>query len=330
MKNLPLLTRWFRSFFYELTSFFVLTVLLVIALVGLGSGAILPISLLLFLGLLSIMEYVAKSEIRRTNKMLRTDFQVVPNWFSAPFFSWDGFKERVTSPRSWMALAYIFIAFGWSAVGFVVAVALFVGILILLISLGVIAFVNFSKSFQIRDNIDSLNGNFHFKSPILEFSFNNNGDVGKLAWSLQSWPAILFSAILIMLAIWLIPRIARESAKLVEKLLSGTALPTIEYEFKKRFAGKKISERQVREAMRSEPVREELSELSNREREILALMAQGKTNAGIAKTLYLTEGSVEKHISNILSKLDIHGGADTHRRVIAVLKYLRISPTEKD
>ena len=76
---------------------------------------------------------------------------------------------------------------------------------------------------------------------------------------------------------------------------------------------------------RSEAIREELSELSNREREILALMAQGKTNAGIAKTLFITEGSVEKHISNILNKLEIHGGDDTHRRVAAVLRYLRIN-----
>jgi DNA-binding NarL/FixJ family response regulator len=51
-------------------------------------------------------------------------------------------------------------------------------------------------------------------------------------------------------------------------------------------------------------------------------MAQGKSNAGIAKTLYITEGSVEKHVSNILSKLGLTTEAENHRRVLAVLKYL--------
>lgn len=53
-------------------------------------------------------------------------------------------------------------------------------------------------------------------------------------------------------------------------------------------------------------------------------MAQGKSNAGIAKSLYITEGSVEKHISSILSKLELNAEADSHRRVLAVLKYLGI------
>jgi DNA-binding NarL/FixJ family response regulator len=80
--------------------------------------------------------------------------------------------------------------------------------------------------------------------------------------------------------------------------------------------------------MQSQELSKDLKELSNREREILALMAQGKTNAGIAKTLYITEGSVEKHISNILNKLGIDGGDDTHRRVAAVLKYLGLAPSD--
>ena len=53
-------------------------------------------------------------------------------------------------------------------------------------------------------------------------------------------------------------------------------------------------------------------------------MAQGKSNAGIAKALYITEGSVEKHISNILLKLGLSVEVESHRRVLAVLKYLGI------
>lgn len=53
-------------------------------------------------------------------------------------------------------------------------------------------------------------------------------------------------------------------------------------------------------------------------------MAQGKSNAGIAKALYITEGSVEKHISSILLKLGLPVEEENHRRVLAVLKYLGI------
>ena len=51
-------------------------------------------------------------------------------------------------------------------------------------------------------------------------------------------------------------------------------------------------------------------------------MAEGRTNAGIAKQLWLTEKTVETHVGSILGKLDLHGG-DDHRRVLAVLAYLR-------
>ena len=65
-----------------------------------------------------------------------------------------------------------------------------------------------------------------------------------------------------------------------------------------------------------------LSELTPREREVLAAMAEGRTNAGIAELLSITEGAAEKHISNIFSKLDLPGTVDGHRRVLAVLAYL--------
>jgi DNA-binding NarL/FixJ family response regulator len=116
-------------------------------------------------------------------------------------------------------------------------------------------------------------------------------------------------------------------AAMTEGLLSGTFLPKVEEQLTTLRSRKKISERDIREAMNQESLQPQLSELSNREREILALMAQGKSNAGIAKALYITEGSVEKHISNILSKLELKPGDDNHRRVLAVLTYLGINPT---
>ncbi|HEX2073096.1 MAG TPA: response regulator transcription factor [Geodermatophilus sp.] len=65
-----------------------------------------------------------------------------------------------------------------------------------------------------------------------------------------------------------------------------------------------------------------IDDLSEREREVLALMAEGRSNRAIADRLVITERTVEKHVTNILDKLRIPAGQDDHRRVLAVLAYL--------
>ncbi len=66
-----------------------------------------------------------------------------------------------------------------------------------------------------------------------------------------------------------------------------------------------------------------LSELTPRELEVLELMAEGRSNAGIARALVLTVGAVEKHIANIFGKLGLAQSGSDHRRVLAVLAYLK-------
>jgi DNA-binding NarL/FixJ family response regulator len=67
--------------------------------------------------------------------------------------------------------------------------------------------------------------------------------------------------------------------------------------------------------------------LTPRESEVLALMAEGRTNLGIARRLWLTERTVESHVSSIMTKLGLASGDDDHRRVLAVLAYLETTAT---
>jgi serine/threonine-protein kinase PknK len=66
-----------------------------------------------------------------------------------------------------------------------------------------------------------------------------------------------------------------------------------------------------------------LAPLSDREREVLAMMAEGRSNAGIARRLWVTEGTVEKHVRSILQKLNLLETDEDHRRVLAVLTFLQ-------
>jgi serine/threonine-protein kinase PknK len=78
----------------------------------------------------------------------------------------------------------------------------------------------------------------------------------------------------------------------------------------------------VQELVAAHRRRDPLDVLSPREREVLGLMAEGRSNAGVARQLWVTEGTVEKHVRSILTKLDLPETDETHRRVLAVLTFL--------
>ena len=78
----------------------------------------------------------------------------------------------------------------------------------------------------------------------------------------------------------------------------------------------------VQELVAARRVEDPLDVLSPREREVLSLMAEGRSNAGIAHQLWITEGTVEKHVHSILNKLRLPATVDDQRRVLAVITYL--------
>jgi DNA-binding NarL/FixJ family response regulator len=78
----------------------------------------------------------------------------------------------------------------------------------------------------------------------------------------------------------------------------------------------------VQELVSARRRKDPLAALSEREREVLGLMAEGRSNAGIARRLWVTEGTVEKHVRSILAKLSLPETEDDHRRVLAVIAFL--------
>jgi DNA-binding NarL/FixJ family response regulator len=78
----------------------------------------------------------------------------------------------------------------------------------------------------------------------------------------------------------------------------------------------------VQELVSARRPNDPLAVLTPREREVLALMAEGRSNAGIARRLWVTEGTVEKHVRSVMSKLDLYETEEDHRRVLAVIAFL--------
>jgi DNA-binding NarL/FixJ family response regulator len=94
-------------------------------------------------------------------------------------------------------------------------------------------------------------------------------------------------------------------------------------------AGGSVLDPKIVEGLVNRRAREERSpikHLTEREREVLSLMAEGKNNAGIARSLFLTERAIEKHINSLFHKLGLSAEPDIHRRVMAVLTLLRERP----
>jgi len=86
--------------------------------------------------------------------------------------------------------------------------------------------------------------------------------------------------------------------------------------------GTVLDSRLVVELLEQRRQTDPLEAITPREREVLALMAEGRSNDGIAKTLWVTKGAVEKHIKSIFGKLDLPTTTDDHRRVLAVVTFL--------
>lgn len=288
------------------------------------SVSFVPPFAVVILVILHAMQGVAWFEVKRVNFFLHQSIRVVDQWFSYPFFSLKGAKERLLSSRSWLTMVYAVVSFFIGVIGFSLSfttLATFVSALAVPIG----AIVAWSGGNMVVSNdADSF----------VEFNESGQFVIGGPLFGLPMPVAITLGTVaLIALTafggtlVWLLGLL---QAHLVNGFLSNGYLPTLQRLIQKTTRKLRVNESEVRDALNKKESRESLFELSPREREVLGLMAQGKSNAGIAATLFITEGSVEKHVSNILAKMKLPQNVDHHRRVLAVLEYLGIEPGEQE
>ena len=329
-KFLSLTIRRIREIAFIVISFPVAIAYFVYGSFGIGLAFAFPIALIAAPIFLSSMEYFAKYEIKRINAMLKTSLQPKQQWFTTEFFSWPGFRERVFSLKAWSAVLYIFIFFGLALYTFVALVVSAAAISAAVIGLGVFTLSSFSHTFNFNDNGDIYRGNISYISESHQFKmiFGGTSDSAFINWNLGNIWSLIIGVVIVILAAYSLPRNARFIVSQADGLLAGGYWQTIESKFKSEIRKHKKQSSEVEMAISSPANVEKLKTLSAREREILELMATGKSNAGIARELYITEASVEKHVSNILYKLDLPVSADSNRRILAVLKYLDLNNPE--
>jgi len=244
--NNPLSRAWnftarrFLELIYLITSFPIILTIFVIVTTALSSSFLIPFSILIILGLLASMEYMAKFEIKRANYFLKSEIQSTPKtWFTTKFFSWEGAKERAISGRSWLAVAYVFVAFFLSILGFVFGVLALSSIFILLVTLGVIVLHPTSGVINIhqRDFFGNMVVNFdnhNLKINFLGFDIHNQPLNGHLTWTYTSPLFTALSVLLIIAAVAMVPLIAKWQKRLVLRFLSDRSFAEIYYQSDRR------------------------------------------------------------------------------------------------
>ncbi len=239
-KGLQFISRRFLELVYLISSFPIILTLFVLVTTALSTSFIIPFSILIILGLLAAMEIMATFEISRSNWLLKTDIQRSQNaWFTTKFFSWEGAKERAISGRSWLAIAYVFLAFGLSILGFVVAVLALSSVFCLLATLGLIAFHPSSGTLNIHQS--GFNGNLvanldsnHLQLHFLGFDIHDGPMNGNITWTYTSPLFTFLSIILIIVAVAMVPLIAKWQRQLVVRFLSDRSFAEIYYKSDRR------------------------------------------------------------------------------------------------
>ena len=194
-------------------------------------GGFLPFMLLLLLVLLTAAEYFVEFEIRRTNKIMNADIeQPVRPWYSTPFWSWDGAKQRLTSSKAWFAIAYVLAAIFFSSIGVTILIFFWLSIAVLIFALGLITPANWSWVFNLNEQEAAGKLTFLIDPSKVQFTFNGTQSIdseipNQMTWGYTSGWTIAACLLFILLNIFVIPVLAKQMRDVVTNLLGASALP---------------------------------------------------------------------------------------------------------
>ena len=194
-------------------------------------GGFLPFMLLLLLALLTAAEYFVEFEIRRTNKIMNAGIeQPVRPWYSTPFWSWDGAKQRITSSKAWFAIAYVFAAIFFSSIGVAILVFFWISVAVLIFALGFITPSNWSWVYNLNESEAVGKLSFYVNSDKVQATFTGTQSIdseipSKITWSYNSGWTVSLCVFFILLNIFVIPILAKHMRDLTANLLGANALP---------------------------------------------------------------------------------------------------------
>jgi hypothetical protein len=193
-------------------------------------GGFLPFTVLLLLLLLSVAEPFAAFEIRRTNKIMNTEIvQRERPWYRAPFWSWEGIKERLSSVNAWFVVAYVFAAIFFSSLGVTILVLFWASVAVLFFALGAITPSNWNWVFSI--NGDDVSGKFSFlldsekfKLTIEGFQSSELSIPDQLTWVYTSGWTVVLCLFLILLNFLVIPVLAKHMSDVAAQMLGANSM----------------------------------------------------------------------------------------------------------
>lgn len=194
-------------------------------------GGFLPFMGLMLLVLLTVAEYFAAFEIRRTNKIMNSEIQQPERpWYSTPFWSWDGAKQRLTSSKAWFAVVYVFAAIFFSSIGVTILAFFWLSVAVLFFVMGFITPSNWSWVFNLNEQEATGKLSFLIDPDKVQITFNGTQSIdseipNQMIWAYTSGWTIAVCVIFILLNIFVIPVLAKHMRDVTANLLGANALP---------------------------------------------------------------------------------------------------------
>ena len=209
-------------------------------------GGFLPFMVLMLLALLTLAESFAAFEIRRTNKIMNSQIQQPERpWYSTPFWSWDGAKQRLTSSKAWFVIVYVFAAIFFSSIGVTLLAFFWLSIAVLIFAFGLITPSNWSWVFNLNEQEAAGKLSLLIDPNKVQITFSGTQTIdseipNQMTWGYTSGWTIAVCVIFILLNIFVIPVLAKHMRDVSANLLGAHALPdSFSYAFQSWLASRK-------------------------------------------------------------------------------------------